>query len=229
MDTKTQTIAFIPARIGSRSIPKKNIKLFLGKPLIYWVINAAENCSEIDQVVLSIDSKEIEEAIAEFSFHKLKIHYRSAETATDEASTESVILDYLAMINHNKHDLFLLLQATSPLTTSNDISEAISLYHQGGFDSVLSCVRSKHFFWSETGKALNYDIFERPRRQDFSGTLQENGAMYISSINKIWNSKNRISGRIGIYEMTAATAYEIDDSDDWVIAEGLKLNMLRTV
>ncbi len=217
----SQTIAFIPTRIGSQSIPKKNIKSFLGKPLVYWVIDAAQQCGRVDRIVLSIDSKEIEDAISEYDFSKLELYYRAAHTATHEASTESAMLDYLGQSDLKADDLMVLLQATSPYTTSEDISTAISLADKPEYDSILSCVRAKHFLWTDEGKALNYNPYERPRRQDFNGHLQENGAIYISQVSSIKQEKNRLSGRIGIYEMADYTAFEIDEPEDWIIAEAL--------
>jgi N-acylneuraminate cytidylyltransferase len=81
--------------------------------------------------------------------------------------------------------------------------------------------RTKRFFWNENGTPINYDYKNRPRRQDFDGMLMENGAFYISSIGNIKKYKNRLSGKIAIYEMPEYTAIEIDEEDDWIIAEKL--------
>ena len=82
------------------------------------------------------------------------------------------------------------------------------------------CLGRRWDSW-KNGEALNYDIFNRPRRQDFQGTLIENGAFYISSISDIKQSKNRISGNIGIYEMPEYTYTEIDEIEDWIVAESI--------
>jgi YrbI family 3-deoxy-D-manno-octulosonate 8-phosphate phosphatase len=82
-------------------------------------------------------------------------------------------------------------------------------------------VRNFRFFWNEDGTSKNYDYKNRPRRQDFAGNLMENGAFYINTVTNILASGNRLSGKIGIYEMPEYTATEIDEPDDWAILENL--------
>ena len=88
-------------------------------------------------------------------------------------------------------------------------------------DSALSCVRNKRCYWSEDGKALNYDYKARPRRQDFKGLMMENGACYINTVANIKKNKNRLSGKIAVYEMPEYTAVEIDEPDDFLLIEKL--------
>lgn len=214
-----KTVAFIPVRGGSKSIPLKNIKLFCGKPLIYWTIKAAVETNEIDEVIVATDSVAIKNVIESFSFRKVKIYDRDKNNAQDSSSTESVVLEYLSKSNLSFTDNFVLIQATSPLLRNKDLSNGFKLLKKN--DSVLSCVRSKRFFWNEKGKALNYDYKNRPRRQNFDGYLMENGAFYINSVQNILENKNRISGKIGVSIMPEYTAVEIDEEEDWIIAESL--------
>lgn len=215
-------IAFVPARGGSKSIPLKNIKDLCGKPLIYWNLLSLENSESINKIIVSTDSKKIEEVVRNFNFSKVEIHKRSKINASDTASTESVIMEYIESAKSlNQNDIFILVQATSPLTTTKHFEEAIDLYKKGGFDSLLTCVRNKRFFWNNDGTSKNYDYKNRPRRQDFSGSLMENGSFYINRIKNIVESKNRLSGKIGIYEMPEYTAIEIDEEDDWLLMESL--------
>ena len=95
------------------------------------------------------------------------------------------------------------------------------MYDKGEYDSILTCVRNYRFFWNEDGTSMNYDYMNRPRRQNFSGMLMENGAFYINTVENILNSGNRLSGKIGVYEMPEYTATEIDEPDDWTILESL--------
>ena len=214
-------IAFIPVRGGSKSIPLKNIKPFCGKPLVCWNIEALERCTQVDEIIVATDSDKIEEVVASRSYSKTKIYRRSAENACDTASTESVMLEYIHYAQLDSEDIFLLVQATSPLTETVHFTEALSMYAKGGYDSILTCVRNYRFFWNENGTSMNYDYRNRPRRQNFSGMLMENGAFYINTVGNIVSSGNRLSGRIGIYEMPEYTATEIDEPDDWIILENL--------
>ena len=224
-----QTIAFIPVRGGSKSIPLKNIKPFCGKPLVCWNIEALEACPLVDEIIVATDSDEIEKVVLAEHYAKTHIYRRSAENACDTASTESVMLEYLKQsdkvtkdnVQIQDEDIFMLVQATSPLTQTQHFTEALQQYAQGKFDSMLTCVRNKRFFWNADGTSLNYDYRHRPRRQEFDGLLMENGAFYINTVGNILVSGNRLSGKIGIYEMPEYTSFEIDEPDDWVIMENL--------
>lgn len=216
-----KTIAFIPVRGGSKSIPLKNIKPFCGKPLVCWNVEALEACSLVDEIIVATDSDEIEKVVLAGNYPKTKIYRRSAENACDTASTESVMLEYIHYVNLTKDTVFMLVQATSPLTQTQHFSEAMEQYKQGQYDSMLTCVRNKRFFWNVDGTSLNYDYRCRPRRQDFNGMMMENGAFYINMVGNILQSGNRLSGKIGIYEMPEYTSYEIDEPDDWQIMENL--------
>lgn len=221
-------IAFLPVRGGSKGIPDKNIKLFSGKPLVYWTLSELEKTKLIDKIILATDSLKIMDVVKSFNLKKVQIYRRSSDNASDTSSTESVILEYLYKEEINKDDNFMLVQATSPLTTTKDYSESLDLFLSGGYNSVLSCARIKRFFWDEQGKPMNYDFNKRPRRQDFEGTLIENGALYISKVKDILKYQNRISGNIGVYIMPEFTAVEIDEEEDWIIAESLMRKHILT-
>ena len=217
----TRVIAFIPVRGGSKSIPLKNIKPLCGKPLVCWNIEALEACEQVDEIIVATDSDEIWQTVESRGYHKTKLYRRSAENASDTSSTESVMLEYIKSVGIAKNIIFMLVQATSPLTQSVHFSEGLQKYVEGEYDSILTCVRNKRFFWNEEGNSLNYDYRNRPRRQNFEGMLMENGAFYINKVGNILASGNRLSGRIGIYEMPEYTATEIDEPDDWTIIENL--------
>lgn len=214
-------IAFIPVRGGSKSIPLKNIKPFCGKPLVCWNIEALENCSEVDEVIVATDSDAIWTTVEKQNYKKTKLYRRSAENACDTASTESVMLEYIHNANISEDNIFMLVQVTSPLTETTHFSEALQMYAKGEYDSIITCVRNFRFFWNEDGTSMNYDYMNRPRRQNFNGMLMENGAFYINIVKNILGNGNRLGGKIGIYEMPEYTATEIDEPDDWIILENL--------
>ena len=216
-----KTIAFIPVRGGSKSIPLKNIKLFCEKPLVCWNIEALENCIEVDEIIVATDSDEIWNIVEKQNYKKTTLYRRSAENACDTASTESVMLEYIHYANLNEDNIFILVQATSPLTETIHFSEALQKFSKEEYDSLLTCVRSYRFFWNADGTSMNYDYMNRPRRQNFKGMLMENGAFYINTIKNILTNGNRLGGKIGIYEMPEYTATEIDEPDDWIILESL--------
>lgn len=216
-----KTIAFIPVRGGSKSIPLKNIKSFCGKPLVCWNIEALEACPEVDEVIVATDSDDIWNTVESRNYKKTTLYRRSAENACDTASTESVMLEYIHYANLDAENIFMLVQATSPLTETKHFTEALQMYSKGEYDSIITCVRNYRFFWNEDGTSMNYDYLNRPRRQNFKGMLMENGAFYINKVSNIQRNGNRLGGKIGIYEMPEYTAIEIDEPDDWSILECL--------
>jgi N-acylneuraminate cytidylyltransferase len=214
-------VAFIPVRGGSKSIPLKNIKSFCGKPLVYWCTKALQDSEAISRIVIATDSIEIKETVAAFGFSKVELYDRDPANAADTSSTEDVMLEYLDKGLANSDEYFWLVQATNPFITAADVDKAFRQLLNDKANSLLTCVRYKRFFWTEEGAPINYDYKARPRRQDFKGDLMENGAFYISKVSDIRQYKNRMSGKISVYEMPEYTAFEIDEPDDWMIMEKL--------
>lgn len=223
-----KTIGFIPLRKDSKGIPGKNKKKLLGRPLFSWVLTEAI-FSKLNEVYVFTDDEEIIEYIGKnYAWtEKVKPLLRSSGNATDTASTESAMLEFSQMVNHD-YDIFCLLQATSPLTQRDDINQALELLTKRGYDSALSVVRTHRFIWSKEGKSLNYDHTKRPRRQDFEGLLTENGAVYATGKESLLKSSNRLSGKIGLVEMSEDTLVEIDSETDWQIIEQLLASNFKT-
>ena len=158
---KQMNVAFIPVRGGSKSIPLKNIKELCGKPLVYWVVKAASESKNIDKVFVSTDSGIIKSTVETFGISKVEVIDRSAESASDTASTEFAMLEFA-----EKYDFenIILIQATSPLITAKDIDGGFELFDSNDCDSVLSVVRQYRFIWKEKNgiaEPTNYDVFQR--------------------------------------------------------------------
>ncbi len=211
--------ALIPLRGGSKSIPKKNIKQLAGKPMSAWVLEAAVASSLIESVYVSTDSVEVANVVDELC---LGVHVvpRPEKYATDDASTESVMLHFMRNINF---DALVTIQATSPLLKTEDLDKAITKFRADQLDALLSAVRTKRFFWNDDSTPINYDPSNRPRRQEFRGTLMENGAFYITRREILHRYQCRLGGKVGIYEMDESTAVEIDELEDWDRVERLLL------
>ena len=222
-------VAFIPVRGGSKSIPLKNIKPMCGKPLVYWTVAAACGCKNIDKVYVATDSEKIRETLQNVKdtdtdgrLDKMEIIGRSQESASDTASTEFAMLEFA---REHLFDHIVLIQATSPLLTAEDLDRGFALYEQKETDSVLSVVRQKRFNWKveKDGSAqpTNYDYFHRPRRQEFEGYCVENGAFYITSREILLATENRISWNVKAVEMSEDTFFEIDEPSDWDMIQQL--------
>ncbi|MEL1240156.1 cytidylyltransferase domain-containing protein [Flavobacterium flavipallidum] len=219
--------AIIPLRKDSKGILGKNKKKMLGRPLFSWVLTEAV-FSHLDEVYVFTDDIEIIDYINK-EYHwttKVKALLRSAENATDTASTESAMVEFAAQINYD-FDVLCLLQATSPLTTASDINAVLAKIENEKYDSALTVVNTHRFSWNADGTPQNYDVFNRPRRQDFEGLLIENGAVYATTKAAFVNSKNRVSAKIGLVQMPENTLVEIDSMTDWKIAEELLASRLK--
>ena len=217
-------IGIIPLRKNSKGIIGKNKKKMVGRPLFSWVLTEAI-FSELDVVYVFTDDLDI------IAFIKKEYHWttkvvallRNEENASDTASTESVLLEFSEKINHD-YTILCLLQATSPLTLAADINSTLAKIGKESYDGVVSVVKTHRFIWGEDGKPINYDVFNRPRRQDFEGLLIENGAVYCTTKAAFIDSQNRVSGKIGLIEMPEETLMEIDSPSDWNIIETLLIN-----
>jgi N-acylneuraminate cytidylyltransferase len=216
-------VALIPLRGGSKGIPGKNLKKLNGLPLCTYAINAALKSEKTDEVWVSTDDEKIINFVKS-EFPKVRIRVRPAEFATDSATSESVIFDLIENVGFDPKDQLILLQATSPLVTYRDLDHAILQLEKSSLSSLLSGIEFKRFLWNYKGSPLNYDIYNRPRRQDFDGLFLENGAFYISNIETIKRVQNRIETPAELYIMKEETAYEIDEVSDWTIVESLLLN-----
>lgn len=216
------TLAFIPVRGGSTSIPLKNIKPINGQPLIYWSLVSLQESNQIDEIVVATDSPEIKKTVEGFKFKKVRVYDRQPENAQNTSSTESVMLEYLKAHPMKNQDLFVLVQATNPFSTTEDFNQALKLFKKTKTArSLLTVVRSKRFFWDLKNKPVNYNPLKRPRRQDYDGLLMENGAFYITRVQDLLKTKNRLTKPIITYEMAEHSGFEIDEPDDWVICEQL--------
>ena len=211
----TDCVALVPLRGGSKSIPDKNIRLIAGKPLCAWALEAACRSGVFAQVVVSTDSPRITEVVHRLHL-PVEVLDRPAELATDEASTESVMQHAAQFLDF---DVLATVQVTTPLVQADDFREAYRLFTSGGYDALVTAVRTKRFFWSDDGTPLNYVPENRPRRQDFPGTLMENGAFYYTRRTVREEPGCRLAGRVCVYEMAADSAVEIDEPADWALVE----------
>jgi len=210
-----KNIAFIPVRGGSKSIPLKNIKFLHGQPLVLWAVQEALLTESIDEVWVSTDSKEIERALQIVESSKFHVFERNPNNAQDTSSTEDALLEFINARSLTDETI-VLIQATSPFTKSQDFENALIKFYREGYDSLLSVVETKRFYWHKSdAKPVNYDFNQRPRRQDFEGYFMENGAFYVSSSKNILSAKNRLSGKIGYYTMPEFSGVEIDEPLDW--------------
>lgn len=221
-------VAFIPIHEGSESIILKTIKEIAGKPLVYWAAKAANDCKYIDKVYIVTDCEKIADVVKGLFLEKAEVIGRSSESASDTACTEYAMLEFAEQYDF---DNIVLIQATSPLLSTEDLDKGFEKILTHDCDSVMSVVPQKRFYWKYTEEGnivpTNYDVYHRPRRQEFNGNLVENGAFYITSKKNLLKTKNRVSGKISAVEMREDPFLEIDKPSDWNIIEMLLQKHIR--
>lgn len=211
-------VCIIPARGGSKGIPKKNIIDISGKPLIAWSIEQALFSKYIkDNVYVSSDCEDILNISKEFGSKLIK---RPLSLSGDLSSSEDALIHALEKIQKEigKIDLVVFLQATSPLREFDDIDNAINILIEKEYDSLFSAnIYSGGFLWIEENKSFksfNYDYKNRQRRQDKINNYVENGSFYIFKPEILLNERNRLGGKVGIYLMDEWKSFEIDEISD---------------
>ncbi|MEZ9845389.1 acylneuraminate cytidylyltransferase family protein [Vibrio breoganii] len=218
-------VALIPARGGSKRLPRKNILDLAGKPLITWTIEAALNCQYIDEVIVSTDDQEIRDVAIKSGASVPEL--RPDSLSSDTAKTEDVILYTLDRFI-NKPEILILLQPTSPLRTSNQMTESLAFYVEKKADAVVSVTPSEHSpLWSNTlPDDLSMDGFidtsALKRSQDLYQFYRLNGAIYIFDVNKLTRER-KIEYKSGYYAyvMDNMSSVDIDNDIDFLMAESI--------
>lgn len=219
--------AIIPARAGSKGIPKKNIVELGGKPLIAWTIQAAQEAENVQRVIVSTDSKEIRrialEAGGEVPF------LRPEEIAQDQTPGITPALHAIEWLKEHEDqlpDYIAYLQPTSPFRTATDINRSIRLATSQNADSVVSVVKPKHHpNWSVeinevSGKLLDPpELKKASRRQDLSSVFALNGAIYLAKSQLLLEKGTWYTARTFAYIMPPERSLDIDNTWDLYLGE----------
>lgn len=221
---KKKYIALIPARAGSKGLPKKNILELSGEPLIVWSIKQALACPEIAEVFVSTDGPEIAQIAMQAGAKVPEL--RPAHLAEDSTSTEAVMLQVAQdWLDWDPSTIMILLQPTSPHRLPGTLSRAIKHFEEKGADTLVSVCESHAFFWKNpSNPTAQYDYMKRPRRQDLTSSelsYRENGSIYITSLAHLKSAGNRLGGKIAMFCMTEEESWEIDSLTDFKIVESL--------
>jgi N-acylneuraminate cytidylyltransferase len=216
-------IAIIPARGGSKGVPRKNLRLLAGRPLVTWTIEAARAARTVQRVVVSTDDAEIADVSRKAG---AEIVERPPEISGDSASSESALLQCLGELKRRDgrlSDVSVFLQCTSPLTLAEDIDGTVGTLLDGGADSAFTATAFHHFLWqagpSGRAVAINHDAAVRPRRQDREPQFRETGAVYAMRTAGFLRAGHRFFGKTAMHVTPADRSLEIDDHLDLRLAE----------
>lgn len=221
---KPKTLAIIPARSGSKGLPRKNIKPLCGRPLIYYTIREAFKSKYISKTIVSTEDEKISEISNEYNAEVIK---RPLHLAEDETPTIDVIFHVLQILKTKKFKpkVVVLLQPTSPLRNAQDIDNAMELFIKSDCESVVSVCKTEHsIYWSfKIDNGYLQSIFEgnylKMRRQDLPKIYRPNGAIYISTPEMLRKYNSFYCSKIIPNVMPPERSLDIDDEIDFMLAE----------
>ncbi len=223
-----RTLVIIPARGGSKGIPRKNIKPFDGKPLIYYTIDCARAICPDEDICVSTDDDEIIQVVEDYG---LKVSFkRPVELATDTAGTYEVLLHALDFYEKKDihFDVVVLLQNTSPFRTPQQVKEALSLFRED-VDMVVSvkeCAANPYYCVFEENQEGFLHICKGEgnifRRQDAPKVYEYNGAIYIMNAGVLKTTHMHKMQKRVKYVMDDLSSFDLDTMWDWKMAEMIK-------
>jgi CMP-N,N'-diacetyllegionaminic acid synthase len=221
-------LVIIPARGGSKRLPKKNVLPLAGKPLICWTIEAALDANLNARIMVTSDDNEILAIARRYEAQGVIAYQRPEELATDTASTNDVLIDaiHAEQVAGYEPKTLILLQPTSPLRNADDIQEALQIYRKNGCkDTVISVCKVDHpSAWVGTidERALFEGIkLSGKRSQDYSEEYRINGAVYVARTIFLLNSGTLFSERLCASVMPRLRSLDIDEELDFRICESL--------
>lgn len=222
--TRSEILALIPARGGSKGIPRKNVRIVAGQPLLSYSITAALRTPAITRVAVSTDDPEIGRIAREYG---AEVVWRPPEISGDDASSESALLHALTQLrtlDGYSPDLVVFLQATSPLRGADDIQKAVLTLIDEKADSLFSACPQQGFVWRREGgdlQSFTYDYRARRVRQDAPEDLMENGSIYVFKPWVLEQLGHRLGGKIAVYPMEIYDSFQIDEPADLDLMEAL--------
>lgn len=226
MINNKKVLAIIPARGGSKGVPRKNIKELNGKPLIAYTIEEAKKSKYIDKIVISTEDQEI--ACVSENFGGEVPCLRPKELAQDNSTTVDCVIHMLSWLKENEQyvpDFVCLLQCTSPLRTFEDIDRTIEKMISTGMDGALSvCEAEVNPYWMSVfnGDKLEYFLEEGrkiTRRQELPEIYRVNGAVYVLTSEALLKNKTFEPERITGYIMKSENSVDIDTLMDFYLCE----------
>lgn len=219
----TRAVAVIPARGGSKGVPRKNLAVIAGRPLLTRAVQAATAAASVIETIVSTDDDEIAAAAEQLGVMVVR---RPAELATDTAPTPPVVLHALDQLSEDP-DIVVLLQPPAPLRTGADVDAAVAALRADPIlDSVVSVYQvgdehpARMYSLDEDGVLVSlFPDLERHRRQDLPAVYHRNGAIYATEVPALRETGELLAGRVGAYVMDASSTVNIDTLDDLAVAD----------
>ncbi len=213
-------LAVVPARGGSKGIPRKNLRILAGKPLIWYIISAAKKAKRVDRVVVTTEDEEIALVARRFG---AEVVHRPPELAGDAVPLDPVVDHAVREVEASgfKADIVLTLQPTSPLLKPESIDRAVEILARGEAETVISVIDRTHLYWTVDEEGRYKPLYkERLNRQYLPPLYQETGGI-IGSMRRVVTAESRIGSKLTLIELSRDEAVDIDSDLDWWVVEKL--------
>lgn len=212
-------LIIIPARGGSKGIPRKNLRLLNGKPLIYYSIKVALSSNFNPDVYVSSEDNEILNTAVQFG---AKVHKRDISIADDKTTLDPVVYDcysYAKKTERKTYDLIITMQPTSPLLTTKSLDRAITIITENGsIDTIIAAKDNTHLSWRKRENRFVPNNTKRVNRQYLTPTFTETGGFLITR-NSIITKDNRIGEIVDLFLLSNGEEIDIDTYEDWNLCE----------
>jgi CMP-N-acetylneuraminic acid synthetase len=225
MTTKQRKlVALLPMKAHSERVKSKNFREFAGKPLYRWILDTLLSLPVVDLVVINTDAREILRESGLVESDRLMIRDRKPELRGDFVSMNLILADDVDNIGA---DSYLMTHTTNPLLTGRAISEAVARFDEGrkagSADSLFSVTKRQTRFYRADGSAVNHDPNNLIRTQDLEPWFEENSSLYLFTAESFRTMNARIGAKPILFEISKLEGADIDDGEDWQIAEAIAL------
>lgn len=222
MSEKVKIVALLPMKAHSSRVPGKNFRDLNGKPLFKWMLDTLLTVDEIDAVVINTDAKEILSEKGLVLSDRVELRERKAELCGDEVSMNSILEDDVAAVTA---DIYLMTHTTNPLLSVETIKSALAKfikhYNAGENDSLFTVNKIQTRFYREDGSPVNHDPDNLLPTQDLEPWYEENSNLYIFTRDSFLATNARIGKMPLMHEMPKIESVDIDEPDDWDMADAL--------
>lgn len=215
-----RVVALLPMKAHSERVPGKNFRLLAGKPLFRWILDTLLSLDEVDQVVINTDARDILAANGLTESPRLSIRDRKRELCGDTVSMNLILKDDIDAV---PADIYLMTHTTNPLLGSGTIRLAMQCFEQAGeeADSLFTVNRFQTRFYRQDLSPVNHDPDNLVRTQELEPWFEENSCLYVFTRAGFARANARIGKRPLMLETPRLESIDIDEPDDWVMAEAL--------
>lgn len=215
-------VALLPMKAHSQRVPGKNFRQLVNRPLYKWILDTLLSLSEIDLVLINTDAEHVLKESGFTENDRVRLHLRKKELCGDMVSMNMILADDIAAV---PADAYLMTHTTNPLLGAQTIRNAINAFEQGvakgTADSLFTVTKRQTRFYRADGSPVNHDPNNLLRTQDLEPWFEENSNLYLFSRDSFEKTNARIGANPILFETNKLESSDIDDPEDWDIAEAL--------